>query len=147
MKQAETMSSEALETYEELLAALQALTPEQLAQPIQVGKIPADEDTVVALKPVVMFATVEGSELKFVRSSVDNRMNRDELVLFYDSNPFGKRGSMARDLATGELIYSGGYDESTDWTGPAQRLALEPDLIEDGLNYDPEEELPRVAVD
>lgn len=117
-----------IETYEDLLRRLQALTPDQRKQRVQVARAPADYSEVVALDPVVGLYAVDEAGFDYARSSVDNRRHGDELVLVYDANLFAKDGAIAYEMDAEDLIfdkpiYPPGHDDSADWTGPAQKLA------------------------
>ena len=115
--------------YKELLEALQALTPEQLAQPVQVIKSHPCHDHVYDAHILISFSTVGDLEFEYYRSSIDNTMRLDDLVLYVDGNPFGEEGAIAYNWhpdGSETPIFPGHAekaDPATDWNGPAQELA------------------------
>lgn len=115
-----------IKTYADLLAALQQLTPEQLHQPVQTIKMHPSHEHVYECCPVCVISTIGDLEIEYARSSVDNRFNPDEIVLFTDGNMFGIDGVFSyiwNNDGTDTPTYVGGkYDPTTDWTGPAQKL-------------------------
>lgn len=115
-----------VETYADLLGALQKLTPEQLAQPVQAIKMHPSWDHVYECCPACAISTIGALEVEYARSSVDNRYNPDEIVLFLDGNMFGKNGVFCYDWhedGTETPRYlNNKYDPAMDWTGPAQKL-------------------------
>lgn len=98
-----------IETYQDLLAVLQKMTPEQLAQPIQVVKDCGDLSKPVELQPAFCIGTVKELEFNAARSSVDNVYHPEEIVIMIDSNPFRQDGVIAHKLVghgKRESIYS-----------------------------------------
>lgn len=83
--------------------------------------------------------TVDELDLRYARSSKDNRRHGNEIVLFCDGSPFGQDGASgyvmkdanetdedtkAKDFRERlEPVYPEDHDDSRDWTGPAQKLA------------------------
>ena len=113
-------------TWADLLEQLKQLPPEKLAEPIQGVKHHPSDDHVFALCPAVVLGTVDELELRYARSSVDNCRHGDELVLFFDHNPYGKKGNAAYSMdEDGKLtpIFGDKHSALSDWTGPAQKLA------------------------
>ena len=84
-------------TYRHLAAALQAMTDEQLNQPVQIADPPADCRPVELLKGLAI-ATVGELEFAGSRSVVDNRYHADDVVLLVDANPFADDGAVAYEL-------------------------------------------------
>lgn len=129
------LNFEDIETYEDLLNALQKASKEQLKQRVQTVKSHSVDEHVYELQQGIAFATVDELQLRYARSSVDNRRHGEELVIFTDGNSHGEGGAIAYDLNSediewgekisemGKPIYPENHDESADWTGPAQKLA------------------------
>lgn len=117
-----------IRTWQDVLEALKKATPEQLAQPVKICEsFPMDEH-VHELQQGICLATVDELDLRYARSVLDNRRHGDHLVIFTDGNPFGEDGAIAYQYEAGEHlnknpIYPKGYDDSQNWTGPAQKLA------------------------
>lgn len=112
--------------YQELLDALQQLTPEQLQMDAQVVKCSFVNEQVNEGLPVVAVDTVDNFGILHIRSCKDNRRHGDEVYLLLDGNDH------AEDGATSYLIgdnfedttpcYPKTHDDAADWTGPAQKL-------------------------
>lgn len=115
-----------VETWADMLKALQQMTPEQLQQPIQSVQGHPMDDYVYELQQGICLGTVDEIGLKYTRSVKDNRRHGDEVILYTDGNPFGEDGAVAYELLPDggdKPIYPKDHDESKDWTGPAQKLA------------------------
>lgn len=82
-----------IETYADLKAALEAMTPEQLAQQIQVAK--PTPMPLVELQVGLAIGTVAEMGFYAVRSTYDNRYHPEDIVLLTDHNPFGEDGAIA----------------------------------------------------
>lgn len=87
-----------LSTYQDLLAALQELSPEQLAQPVQVATCNGNCAKPVELQPAIALGTVAQMEFFRARSSVDNKYHAEEVVVLFDANPYGEDGAVAYTL-------------------------------------------------
>ena len=123
-------NSNAIETYADLLAALQQMTPEQLSQTVQVASYNIDPDKVFPGRPVFMFGTVDELEIDYFRSADDNRRHGEQFLLLCDSHPYSKSGVIAweMDLENAKFdvpIYPTNHDDECDWTGPAQKIWAE----------------------
>jgi hypothetical protein len=111
-------------TWGDVLEQLKNAPPEVLAKPAQVICHQPNCDEVFECRPAVSLGTVDELGFDYVRSSVDNRRNGDELVLYVDYNPFAEDGASGYTMTDDEDIpfYPPGHDASSDWTGPAQKL-------------------------
>lgn len=124
------MNAEGIETYEDLLRILERMTPDQLSQPIQVVNFVPSDDMVNVCQPAVCIGSIGALGLRFVRSSVDNRKNVEEIVISIDHNPFSESGVVAYEWRPREdseefdeiPLYQTSHDAGSDWTGPAQAL-------------------------
>jgi len=126
---------EEIETLGDLLQALKKASPEQLAQPVQTCEGHPCDDHVYELQQGLIISTVDELNLRYARSSKDNRRNGDELVIYTDGNPFSENGASAYEVTLEKeneelfrkerAIFPKGHDDSCDWTGPAQKLADE----------------------
>jgi hypothetical protein len=90
---------QSIETWGDLLAALNSLTSEQLRQPVQIAESPAD------CKPVEMqcgiaIGTVGEFEFSGSRSTHDNRYHADDVCLLVDGNSFAEDGAIAYEMKT-----------------------------------------------
>jgi hypothetical protein len=117
------MEIKEVSTYGDLLKVLQILSPEQLAQPAQVVKSHSVHEKVLAALPIICVGTVDSLGLLYIRSSKDNRRHGDEVILFLDSNPFGKNGAIAYEAIGADIfgectpIFPKDYNrEEQDWT-------------------------------
>lgn len=122
-----------IETWNDLLEALKAASPEQLQQPVQVCQHHPVDEYVFPLSPGICLGTVDELNLRYARSTTDNRRHGEHLVIYADYNPFAEDGATSHEIEIsaeeGKLfnkvksIYPKGYDDSQNWTGPAQKLA------------------------
>lgn len=133
----ESLGDEIIDTYADLLKALQKLTPEQLAQPAQVIKSHPVEEKVLAGHPVICLDTVDSLGFRYIRSCKDNRRHGEEVVIFVDGNPYGVDGAIAYEgnfLLDEECtpIYPANYSPDQNWTGPAQKI------VDDTIEYLPD---------
>jgi len=87
-----------LSTYKDLLAALSALSPAQLRQPIQIADPGPDRDKPVELHCGIAIGTVGQFGFCGARSVIDNRYHAGEVVLLIDGNPFAEDGTTAYEL-------------------------------------------------
>ena len=117
-----------IRTYSDLRAALDKLTPKQLAQPIQVVKGSSIEE-VSECMPVIGIDTVDNWGYEFIRSAHNNQRCGNDVVLLIDGNPHAEDGAVAYEWGDGNLedhpIYPKNHSDRADWTGPAQRIARE----------------------
>lgn len=105
-----------IETYKDLLAALSVLTPEQLAQPIQVADPSPDCSKPVELQCGIALGTVGEFGFEGSRSVVDNKYHADDVVILVDGNPH------AEDGATAYVWRSGGFETASYGVGgPTKR--------------------------
>ncbi len=91
--------------YEDLYAAIGAMTPEQRQQRVQFAGSTLSDD-IVRLQPVYAVGTV--GEFEFSDSRGAYHWSHDEcaVVLLGDGHPFGDNGEVAYDLVTGEPEYA-----------------------------------------
>lgn len=82
-------------TWDDLAAAIAAMTPEQRQQPIQAVLQTCVEDDVQECLCGIAIDTVEGLEIYKCRSSHNNRYCGDDVVLLLDGNQFAKDGAVA----------------------------------------------------
>jgi len=150
-----------IRTYKDLLVILQQASEEQLNQDVQIVKSHCVYNHVYSLEAVICFGTVDGLELKYARSSVDNQRHGEELILFTDGNGFAEDGATSHTMIfptkwerlkrrihlelcnfigarsksdiffKGEANYPKNHSERSDWTGPAQKIADEENQIKD----------------
>jgi hypothetical protein len=114
-----------LNTWDDLATLISKMTPEQRLQPVQIINSHPCEDHVHELRPGILFCTIGEMQLKYCRSSVDNRHHDDEFAIYTDSNPFAESGATAYELGDGGSltpIFPKSHDDSADWTGPAQKI-------------------------
>ncbi len=88
-----------IETYRDLLAALQQLTPGQLDQRVQIADPPCDGKPVPMAQGIAI-GTVGEFEFEGSRSVVDNCFHADEVVVLIDGNPHAEDGATAYKLET-----------------------------------------------
>jgi hypothetical protein len=121
-----------MDTWKDVLKALQSLTPEQLEMLAQVVLHESNDENVVAGRPVVCLGSVNELGVKYFRSAQDNRRHGDQVVLTVDNNGFSEAGVVAWsfedaqdwvDGNPGKPLYPHGYTPDQDWTGPAQKIA------------------------
>ena len=112
-----------IETWDDLLRALQKASAEQLTQPVQICEGHPCDDYVHELTQGICMGTIDELEIKYARSVNDNRRHGEHLVIFTDGNPHGEDGAIAYEgMGKKTPIYSKDHDDSQDWTGPAQKL-------------------------
>jgi len=119
------VSYKEIRTWKDLLEALKEASPEQLEQPVQTVKSHPCDDFVFELCPGICIATVDEMDLLYVRSCTDNRRHGEHLAIYVDYNPHGEDGAIAYEGFCEEEekpIYPKDYDDSQNWTGPAQKL-------------------------
>ncbi len=80
-------------TYEDLLIALNKLTPEQLKQPVQAVLPTPVEDEVQTCLTGIALDTVGNFEFYRCRSIHNNKYCKDDLIILLDTNPYGKDGA------------------------------------------------------
>lgn len=85
-----------INTYGDLLAALQLMTKEQLEKRVQVLPPNPDGDKPTECMPVYCICTVESGLDPDVgiRSSYDNKNHLDDIVICADWHPFDENGSI-----------------------------------------------------
>jgi hypothetical protein len=113
-----------INNWNDLSQLINKMMPAQRLQPVQIIDSHPCEDHVHELRLGILFCTIGEMELKYCRSSVDNRYHDDEFAIYTDCNPFAENGAAAYELKEGgidEPIFPKGHDESSDWTGPAQK--------------------------
>lgn len=112
--------------YQELLEALQQLTPEQLQMDAQVVKCSNIYEEVNEGLPVVAVDTVDNFGILHVRSCKDNRRHGEEVYLLLDGNDHAEDGAtsyfVSDDYGVEKPNYPDSHDDAADWTGPAQKL-------------------------
>lgn len=114
----------AIETWGDLKETLRKCSIQQLKKPVQVIKHHPVDENVHECLPGISFGTIDALDIRYARSSVDNRRHGDELAIFVDYNPFGVDGAVAYEgFSKKKPIYSKDHDDGQDWTGPAQKLA------------------------
>lgn len=119
-----------VETWADLEQRIKNMTPEQKSQRVQVCLHSPNAYHVNDLRPVVLVDTIAELGLQYCRSSVDNKHHDEEIVIYVDGNPFGEDGAKGYMYQTpedlfdnkGTPIYPKTHDESSDWTGPAQKI-------------------------
>lgn len=84
-------------TWNDLLHAIEAMTPIEKLQQIQIAKPPSDGRP-VALARGIALGTVGAFEFEGSRSVVDNRYHANEVVLLIDGNPFAEDGAMCHEM-------------------------------------------------
>lgn len=123
-----------IETYRDLLEVLNTFSEEQLNQNVQSLIESPVRQEVNKLEPVLAIATIDELGIKYVRSSVNNERNGNEIVLFRDYNGFGENGAVAyeypdgvnfRDDSKRKSIFTKDHNDKKDWTGPAQKIVDE----------------------
>lgn len=82
-----------LETYDDLLNALQAMTPEQRKQKIQLAG--PDTGPLTTLHPGIAIGTVTDAGFYACRSIYDNKYHGEDVVILFDHNPFGEHGEVS----------------------------------------------------
>ncbi len=103
-----------IETYADLLKALQSLPADKLAQRVQILPNNPDCDRPTGLLPVYAFDSLATFEAENTRDSKDGKNRLSSLVLMADNHPFGESGEICHDLLTGKKTYCKGYGEHAD---------------------------------
>lgn len=93
-------------TYNDLLMALQNLTPAQLEQSVMILPDNADGDKSVGLLPIYCLDSIQyfchstdnDEILQQTRSSNDNKHHPEQFVLLADDNPFSEEGDFYYEL-------------------------------------------------
>jgi len=115
--------------YQEVLEALQQLTPEQLKMDAQVVKCSNIHEEVNEGLPVIAVDTVDNFGILYIRSSKDNRRHGDEVYLLLDGNGHAEDGAtsylMGDSFDDMTPCYPKSHDDGADWTGHAQKLVDE----------------------
>jgi hypothetical protein len=113
-------------TWEDLLAKIATMSPEQRKQPIQCVQPTPNKDDVQEMLAGIAIATVEEFGFYKCRSTHDNKYNAGDFVLLMDASPFSADGAVAYEL--GDEIDTPIYGKD----GPtAVESQLSPEALED----------------
>lgn len=84
-----------IETWWDLMLAIEAMTDEQQSMPIQAVNCTHDSGEVQEMMPGIAIATVEEFEFEACRSTHNNKYCPKDIVLLLDQNSFAKDGAVA----------------------------------------------------
>lgn len=83
-----------IETWDDLVAEISKLSPEQRSQPIQCVLSTPNDDDVQECLPGIAFDTVANFGFHKIRSTHDNRYHGEDFVLLLDHNQFDGSGAI-----------------------------------------------------
>lgn len=133
--QTKTSQVHEITTWSDLAKAISKLSKAEKSQPVQVVKTHASDAAVNELLPGVCLGSVGSLEIRFVRSSTDNRKHEEHVVLLVDGNPFGEEGASSYEMITKKVKgkkkilfhpnFPKNHTDECDWSGPAQKIIKE----------------------
>ena len=123
MNDTEAMDAISTRTWDDLAAKIAQMTPEQRQGRIQIVPPFCDDSVVLALQPGFCFGSIDELDLRYTRSSHDNKHHPEDFVLMVDGNGFTEDGVGLYVMGEGtDLLPVFPNDPEKDWTGPAQQI-------------------------